>query len=266
MADGLRQVLDFFDLLTAAQGGPDGALVSWRLVAISKSSPLSATGEAYATMTGVAPEIVARRGKARVAEAFGALISGDEAPEWLEGIALIKTKTMLERNLNGIGRTDVDFNFAGNVPTIIVERSARAGLIAIDRLELKRRANTEDLSHSEIGSLEGTVAGVTTYHGRPAVQIRESLRGEFVTCVLSDDAAAELKNTHQWGEVWEGRRVLAAGEIIYRKDGRPARVNDAAVTPIDVPRLNHDEIGRPGFLGGMTPRDYLDAFWEDDDG
>jgi len=266
VADGLRQVLDFFDLLSAAQGGGDGEVVSWRLVAISKSSPLSATAEAYATMTGVAPEIVARRGKARVADALSAITTGERPPNWLEGIALTKARMLLERNLNGIGRTDIDFERPEQAPTIIVERSARIALNTIDRMELEKRVATEDLSHNEMGSLEGTVAGVTTYYGKPAVHLRESLRGDVIICALSDDAASELKATRNWGEVWEGQRVLVAGEIVYRKDGRPSRINNATLTPINARPINYDEIMRPGMLGGLTPRAYLDSVWEDDDG
>lgn len=261
VADGLRQVLDFFDLLTAAQGGPDGEVVSWRLVAISKTSPLSATAEAYASITGVAPEIVARRGKARVADALRAITSGNRPPDWLDGVALIKTRALLERNLNGIGRTDISFDEAEQVPAIIVERSARTALVALDKMELEKRAATEDLSHSEIGSLEGTIAGVTTFHGRPAIHLRESLRGDILWCVLSTEAAAELKATHSWGEVWEGRRVLVSGEIVYKKDGQPSRVNEASLAPIDGRPVNYDEIARPGILGGMTPSEYIESQW-----
>jgi hypothetical protein len=87
-----------------------------------------------------------------------------------------------------------------------------------------------------------------------------------IRCTLSDDAAEELRSTHTWGEAWEGQRVLVSGEIVYKKDGSLSRVNNARVEPIDARITNHDEIARPGFLGGLTPRAYLDAIWEDDDG
>lgn len=263
--DGLRQVLDFFELLESAQGGHDGEVVSWRLVSITKASPLTCVGEAYATMTGVAPEIVARRSKAMVSDALYSITSGAPAPEWLDGVALLKTRTLLERNLNGIGRTDIDFDRPTQAPTIIVEKSARTALVVLDRMALEKRAVQEDLSHREIGSLEGTVAGVATLNGRPAIHIREALRGEVISCVLADTAASELKTTHNWGEVWEGRRVIVAGEIVYRKDGKPSRINDASVTPIDGRIVNYDEIARPGILGGMTPRAFLDATDADDE-
>lgn len=264
VSDGLRQVLDFFDLLTAAQGGPDGDVVQWRLVHISKSSPLSATAEAYATMTGVAPEIVARRGKTRVADALNAITSGRQPDEWLDDMALVKTRSILERNLNGIGRTDIDFDRPNLPPTIIVERAARTALVVLERTLIEKRAIEEDLSRSEMGSLEGTVAGIANFRGRAAVQIREALRGNVVTCVLSDAAVSRLGTTHNWREVWEGRRVLVTGEIIYKKDGNPSRINSATVEPIDVRELNYDEITRPGILGGLTPRQYLDLTGDDD--
>lgn len=266
VSDGLRQVLDVFDLLMLAQGGPDGNVVQWRLVTISKSSPLTATGEAYATVTGVAPEIVARRGKERMGEVFGSLTAGAEPPEWLEGIALTKARSVLERNLNGIGRTDVDYERPDRPPTIIVERTARAGLVAIEKMELAKREASEDLSRTEIGSIEGTVAGVTTHYGKPAIDVRESLSGDIIRCTLADDAADALRSTHTWGEAWEGQRVLVSGEIVYKKDGAISRVNNGRAELIVARTVNHDEVARPGFLGGLTPRAYLDAVWEDDDG
>jgi hypothetical protein len=267
VSDALRQVLDFFDLLTIAQGEGDGEVVSWRLVRISKSSPTMATGEAHATMTGVVPDIVARRGKGRVSDALEMLTAGNPPPDWLEGMALSKMRSLLQRNLNGVGRTDIDYERPNAVPTIIVEKTARAALVAIEKSQLEKRAISEDLSRTEIGSIEGTVAGVGQHHGRPAIDVREALRGETITCVLSDDAARDLRDTHNWGEVWEGRRVIVSGEIVYKKSGALSRMNNARMALIEAGPINYDEIARPGILNGMTPRAYLDAFWgEDDDG
>ena len=44
--DATRQILDFFEMLSAA-GGEDGKLISWRLVSVSMRSPLSVTAEPF---------------------------------------------------------------------------------------------------------------------------------------------------------------------------------------------------------------------------
>jgi len=262
--DGLLQVLDFFDLLSMAQGThQEGRAVSWELVSISKNSPLVAVAEAVSIVPGIAPGPIARRAKMLLAAGLSSVASGEEAPEWMDKVARERTRAIFIRNLDGIGRTDV--GFGGEIPTtMIVERSARIGLLTLDRADINAAAREVDLSRTEIGSIEADISDATTYYGRPAIRARERLTGAPVLCVLQEKLADQLGIEHNWREVWVGARVLVMGEIIYRKDGMVSRVNVSDLLPINSPSVTYSELAQPDFTRGLTPTRYLEELWSGD--
>lgn len=258
--DGMRQILDFFELLRILQGDNEGSVVQWRLVRVRKESPLEATAEAFATVPGVAAEVIARHAKTRAAHSLRALAEGKEV-QGLEPRARAKAQSLMERNLNGIGETI--YGLTGE-PIAIVERHARAALRAIRQTELTEQAAAPDLQRKEIGSIEGSLAEITSWRGQPAVRVRERLSGKEVMCVLSQELASRTGPGHAWLEAWEGRRVLVMGEISYAKDGLPARVDAEDLKEIDAPVVNYQDIADPSFTNGLSPEEHIRRLWSDE--
>jgi hypothetical protein len=153
--DALRQILDYFDLLSIAQGESDRHRVTWHLVSIAMASPLTAVAEAVALEPGVPVAAISRLARERVGSGIASVAERGLIPAWMDEEAQEKTRGILARNLDGLGRTDLHLD--RDSPVIaIVERTARAGLLALDRAALDRQSNEPDLSRTELGSIEGT--------------------------------------------------------------------------------------------------------------
>lgn len=151
---------------------------------------------------------------------------------------------------------------------VIAERSARAAIFALEASDRAfiDEAQSEDLSRSEMGSVEGDVIQLTTYHGQPAIRLRERLHGWDVPCVLSAQLAERIGHEHGWFEVWAGRRIQVIGELLFRREGHIGRVIATDIKPVDSRPLTHAEIADRNFTGGLPVRDYLDQLWEDEVG
>jgi len=259
--DAMRQILDFFDLLSAA-GGEEGKVVSWRLIAVSMTSPLSATAQAFSDAPGILAETVARREKNQLSHLFREITEQGDVPEWMDDATRAKARAFFNRNLNGIGRTDIKFDEEAPL-TIIVERSARTAISAFERSE--RAEAEDDLSRSEIGSIEGNIIRLDRYHGQAAIRLQERLHGWQFPCVLSPSLADNIGPQHDWAEVWTGRRVQVSGRILFRPAGHIGRVYATDIKPIDERRLTYADISDPNFTNGLSARDYLNQLWEEDE-
>lgn len=263
--DGLRQVLDFFDLLTLAQAAEGQDVAAWHLVSISKASPLTAVAKPYIAIPGFVADQLVRRAKERVFAGLTAITSGSAVPDWVDNEALDRTRAILTRNLDTIGRTDVRFG-DGLPATIIVQQNARVGLLALDRAVLDRKARVPDLSRNELGSIEGIVTDATTFRGKPAIRVNETLTGAEVVCIMSPAISEKIGHQHDWQEVWTGARVLAVGELVYRKDGQIIQVFANDVQIIKAQPLRYQDIADPDATGGLSPSEHIAKFWVDVDG
>ena len=263
--DGLRQVLEFFDLLAAAQDGPSKGVVSWNLVSITKNSPLTATAEAFSLEPTFNPVAIAHRAKTVVAEALTALIGGARAPDWMDEQVRTLAASFFGRSVSRVGRTDVRFAPDGP-PIVITEKAARVALISLERTALDISAAEEDLSRSEYGAVEGEMTQATTFYGRPAIRIRERLTNGELTCVLTEELARRVGPSHSLGEVWIGPRVMVSGEILYKKDGQISRVYADDLDVISPKVIKIDDIAFANFTSGLSPGAYLERLWSRDDG
>jgi hypothetical protein len=259
----MHQILDFFDLLSAA-GGEDGKAVSWRLVDVSMASPLSATAEAFSDVPDVQAEMIARREKERVLTSIREITETGQVPAWMDLSARAKARALFNRNLNGIGRTDIKFDEQTPL-TVIVERSARAALLALDTSD-KIQEVEEDLSRSEMGSAEGNIIRLETYHGQASIRLAERVTDREISCVLSPSLAQQIGPQHNWAEVWAGRRVLVVGEILFGPAGQIVSIYAADVRPIDARQLAYSDIADRNFTNGLPVRAYLNHLWEDEVG
>lgn len=259
VADALHQFLDAFELLSAAIADENGGeTVRWRLVSLSKNSPATATGEAYSVDPSIAVAPLVFRGKQRFSEGMTALAEGVVVP-WVAaqtGLA----KTLLLRNLNGIGRTVFDLD--GDAPqAVLVEKSARQGLASIERFEAAQEAESVDRSRSERGTIDANVAEAKTYHGQPALYVRERLSGKIIPCVLTQSAALAAGPTHSWQDAWSGKRVKVKGEIFYDRKGAISRVSAHSVLDVNPQPVDLIALRRLDLLAGRSPTEHLNALW-----
>ena len=254
VSDALRQVIDFFDLLSAAQG-ENGQVVSWRLVSMSKNSPLVATAEPFSDVPGVDIGPIAHRARVAVQSALEEITSEAGVPSWMDAPARDKVRAILSRNTNGIGRTDIKMDNKSPV-IMIVPRLANRGLATLVRAEAEIAAREPDLSRSEFGSVEGNVADATTYRRQPALRLRERISGSEVLCVLSDELAKKA-GAHKWQEVWEGARVIVWGEVQFNRKGTIISIRADDIIEVAPRDLTYADIADPNFTAGLEPVEYL---------
>lgn len=264
VSDTLHQLLDAFDFLGAAIAHEKGGeTIRWRLVGMTKNSPATATAEAYSVDTSVDVGPLVHRGKKRFADGVSELSRGEVAP-WMKSHSHL-AKSLFKRNLNGVGRTV--FDLEDDAPqTVVVEKTARQGLRNIERFESDERAEKEDLSRSERGSIEANVAEAKTYHGRPALYVKDRLSGKIIPCVLTEKAASEAGPTHSWDDTWSGKRVRIKGQIFYDKTGEISRISASMVTDVNPTPVDMQEMRKLKILANGNPTDHLNDYWGYDNG
>ena len=265
--DALRQVLDIVDLLSKAEANQDfEEKIVWRLLSASANSPFAVELVATATAPDISIALQALRVKQIVREAVSSLLeTGGHAAEWMDNTAHRTIKNILNRNMNGIGRTDIDFKTSDD-PVIIVHASAKRALLALERSEIDSALSEEDLTHVEYGAVEGEVIATGLHHSRPSIFLRERLTGERVVCVLATEIAEKIGPEHSWLEVWTGRRTLVFGAVYYDQEGVIRRINAENIETFVVPDVAFDDIRDPDFTGGLSPADFLNHAWGDDRG
>lgn len=261
--DAFDQFRDGLGLISAAiERDNDGPVIRWRLEALSKNSPAQMTAMAYCDDPDVMVGPVVHQAKARVSSDIHDLREGIVSDLLFENANLVKA--ILKRNLNGIGRTVLTFD--DDVPmAVIAERSARVGIRAIEARELESRP--DDQSREEIGSVDAHVTRADTYHGQPAIYIRDRLSGRVVPCVLSGEIAEVEGQSHSWHDTWTGKRVRVRGKIYYDKNGDISRVSAVGLEDVTPQPVDLAEIRSLNILDGKSPPQFLNELWGvDDDG
>lgn len=224
VSDAMHQILDVIEALEKAETGGGGKRqIVWRLTeAHTNSPPFTVTAEAFP----VDPVVSINLEAARVVTAFSRgvkeLLEGRK-PEWLSADVMQPLKRALLRNMNGVGRTEV--NIDDQEPFNVVPSNARTAVVTLERLELDLAEAVVDYSRTEFGSVEVEVQGITRWNGKPALTVTERLSREKVTCVLTPELANKLGPTHKWGEAWEGQRLLVSGALHYSPDSSLKRID-----------------------------------------
>jgi hypothetical protein len=254
--DAMRQVLDFFDLLTPE----DDETFIWNLKMATTNSPLTVEGEAYSTSPSVNASALAAEQAVVIEDSFRSLSEGRVPTRRLSTRRRETIRRILKRNMNGIGKTEAimaTLNPVSVTPTI-AEVSVRAlELSEFDSLVLTDRAR------EEIGSIEGTLIEVGKDYNQPSVIVRERRTGAEISCRVSDELRQAISASTTLDDVWSNRRVLVRGRIRYNSDGSVHRVmrtdSIRPVAPHDIPISN---IVDADFTSGMSVPDYLDKLRE----
>jgi hypothetical protein len=255
--DTLHQLMDAFEFLSAAIAQePGGEKIRWRLESLSKNSPATAVGIAYSTDPAIVVAPLVHRGKRRLAHGLSELAEGN-VEAWISDKASI-AKSLFKRNLNGVGRTV--FDLEDDAPrSVLVEKSARRGLRAIESLEARKEEI--DKSRAEFGTIDAYVAEAKTYHGRPAIYVKERLSDRVIPCILTDDLAERVGHTHSWNDAWKGKRVRVKGQIFYDRHGDVSRVSATGLTDVNVTEPELRSLQATGILEGRTPVEHIAALW-----
>jgi hypothetical protein len=170
-------------------------------------------------------------------------------------------RQLFSRNVNGIARTEIDFEVPAIAPLSIDREQAAAGLRAVEAINpLDATDIPERIAYGEI---EGQMLAAGRYNRRPAIQITTHLYG-FVWCVLSDALVARFGDEHKLAEVWEGRSVGVAGWLHYLAGGRLNRLEADDLRIIEAPPFDLDAILDPHFTAGLDPVEYLKRLHEGD--
>lgn len=259
VSDTLHQFMDAFELLGAAIAEEIGGdTIKWRLVSMSKNSPATATAEAYSVDPALLVAPLVYRGKRRFSDGMTALADGRVEP-WIERHAHV-AKAFFARNLNGVGRTV--FDLEDDAPrTVVVEKHARKSLAAIEQHQAAQAVAEDDRSRSERGTIDANVAEAKTWHGRPALYVKERLSGRLIPCVLSERAANDVGPTHSWQDAWNGKRVRIKGQIFYDRSGAISRVSALSVQDVNPRPVDLGELRRLGITAGKGPIEHLNEYW-----
>lgn len=261
VSDAMRQVLDFVELLDKADT-PESTSnkVVWRLAYASTNSPFEVSAEATSADPTISVAAKAHFAKLAVRGAFGDLLSGQPPPDWFDDASLKVAERIFARNLNGIGRTDLDFGEAIE-PAIIVHANAKVAALAIDQSRLDAESAVLDLTRTEYGSFEGEILSTSSFHSSPSLVVRDRLTEEKVVCVFSHEVAQIVGGSHTWLEVWSGKRVLVSGALHYDRDGLLKKVDAYDLDVIDPPDIHLNEAREADFLTGLSVAEFLDRGW-----
>ncbi|ALK07829.1 hypothetical protein BVIR_11 [Blastochloris viridis] len=261
----MRQVLDVIELVEKADEveGSEESKVVWRLKRASTNSPFTVEAQGWSKDPAVSVDVRAARAKRTAREAIAGLLISHEPPDWMDGAALRTAKRLLERNLNGIGQTDLRM---GDDPIQIFPATAQIGVISLEKALIDEKLSAPNLRRTEFGSFEGEIIAATRHYQNPALVIRERLTGDRITCVLSPDIAQQVGPAHSWTEIWAGRRVMVGGALHYSTEGQIAKADVDALSVVDERIVDLNELRELDITGGMSAADFLNLIRGADNG
>lgn len=265
MSDALNQVLDLIDALEQSEStSTSERQVVWRLTeAHTNSPPFTVIVEPFPVHTELSVSLEANRVSTLFGNEFRALLDG--TPSDLMTVDARKPIVRaLERNLNGIGRTEIQIG--DDEPINLRPVSARVAKLAIERSDIELLANTKDWQRTEFGAFEGEISGLTRWNGKPALEIIERLSERRITCVLTNELSSRVGPEHQWNEVWEGSRVLATGALHYNTEGDLRRADLEDLERVEWTDVSLADLRELDVLGGKTLSEHLALVRDGTDG
>lgn len=259
--DAMQQVLDYIDMLRAADLSENSEKIIWRLESAQTNSPLEVTAFATGPDPSVSVAYQARQTAERLSNAIADLEKGGAVPSWMEPPTANIAERFFKRNMNGIGRTDITIN--DEAPTTIVHATAKVAALSIERSRIETQLEKPDWTRSEYGAVEGEILSATSLWTKPAIIIKERLSGAKINCILSDELADEVGPTHSWDETWEQRRFAITGELHYNADGRLTKIDAIGLREITPSPVNLTELRDLKLIGTESPDDIHVRLWED---
>ncbi len=253
--DAMKQVLDYFDLLGDASKAIDGEnQIVWLLTSVTTNSPFTVEAEPIGADPTENVDAYARSVKAQLYHGIKAVIEGGEIPDWLKRNNNLNHS--LNRNLNGVGTTHIDFG-KHVAPITINHRIAGEA-----QKNLQEKYRLDDFTHTAHGSIEGIIKSVGTHFNRPAFKLRTRLSELEIWCKVEDQLASEIGSKHNLYEIWGEKRVMVEGQISYDYDGFPKEVDVDRIVNVSKKDVQLESILDPTFTGDLTAAEYLEKLRE----
>jgi hypothetical protein len=248
--DAMQQVLDLVGLLSDDQSG-----VVWALAyAATNSPPFTVQAEAVSLRPGIDITLPAKSQKRSFYANLEEIKVGKLPEEWSSGNKRTHVTSLLTRNQNGIGRTEVALD-AETAPVVFDK--------AIAEKAIEQLSPPSDLSapqrHTEIGTLEGVLVDITTYYDGPAIKVRDRRARRDIPCLITTDIRDSIASVTNSKTVWNHGRVRVHGRISYDDQGKIVNVEADDVTLLETSRkISYQELHDRDFTGGKSVADYLD--------
>ena len=261
----MQQVLDFFALLTHADKATSSneKPVVWHLSKATTNSPLCVEAQAHSRNPAINADRQAVLAEIQFSDGIDAVINGKAFPKWLDRQAENTLRSFLNRNLNGIGRTDIVMR-EDISPIIISHKVAAQALNNLNAEALKRETEKEDYTHTEYGYVEGELLGVGSYYNKPSFSLRERLSGRELTCVAIGESADKIGNEHYLHEVWNQKRVLVQGRLMYNAVGEIGKIEAHDILAVESKNIPVEDLYDKNFTGGLSPSQHLEKTREGD--
>ena len=265
VSDALNQVLDLVDVLERTESTSAGERqVVWRLTeAYTNSPPFTLVALPYPVHLNLSISLEANRVATLFASEFRALLNGTPS-ELMAVDAQTPILRVLDRNLNGVGRTEIQIG--EDEPICVVPQTARIAKLAIGQTEIGVEVAKPDWHRTEFGTVEGEISGLTRWNGKPALDVIERLSEKRFTCVLNEELSTKIGPVHQWSEVWEGRRINVTGALHYNSDGDLRRADIDNLEEIEWTNVPLSDLRGVDILNGRTVAEYLDFVRNQSDG
>lgn len=257
VSDAMRQVLDFVESLIQTETVESGGRqIIWRLTeAHTNSPPFTVTAEAFSAD----PTVFVGLKASRVSEIFSGglkqLLDGN-CPDWVDAEIAAPLKRVFQRNLNGVGRTEVVFDRDERLD--ILPQGAKIAVLALERRDLAAEADAPDLRRTEYGAAEVEVCGIMRWNDKPALSVIDRLSGNRIACVLGEELAEQLGPSHRWEEAWDGRRLLVSGQLHYGSEGDLKRIDAEAAEEMPWTDVSLSDLRGIDILQGRSVREHLE--------
>jgi hypothetical protein len=186
------------------------------------------------------------------------LVEKGEPSWWMVPEVLEKARSMFERNLNGIERTEISIYPDDAAPNVInIDRAQAAiGIRAIEGFNALSVREEID-ARTAWGEIEGTIVAAGRFRNRPAITIYTELY-KFIWCTLSPDLIAAFGDEHKLNEVWKGRTLGVTGRLFYGDGGKLSRIEATKIRELpQIAPIDLDTIMDPDFTSGLHPVEYL---------
>lgn len=258
--DAMRQVLDFFDLLTPEDD--EAAHLVWNLRVASTNSPLTVEGEAVSLSPDLDVTVLAIQQKSYLEESLNSIRQGRTPARSLSKRRRTTLRRLFVRNMNGIGKTEAVLTRPSQ-PVLVTPTIAQQGVHFLDLDESELDALLlSDRQREEYGSIEGVLLDVGTEYNRPAILIRNRKDGEEIWCRVSKEQSHEISRSATFEDVWSRRRVIVKGRIRYNDNGQIIRVFADTIQPVKPRKMTIHDIVDPEFTTGADTKAYLESLRE----
>lgn len=251
--DAMEQVLDAFRLLKSSSEVDDS--VTWDLVSASANSPLSIEAEARSTKPGIEVDLMIRNQKKDFFKNYNTLLNGAVPELWKEGKMREVVKHFVSRNRTAIAFTSIELD-----ENLSIELTKEKAIQAYSVLEKPEAIQKKP--YSIMGSVEGVINEVGTYHKAPAIKIKERISGDLIWCLVDQDHIEQVAGETTFEDVWLSHRVIVKGTLEYDSYGKLSKVNAVDISLINVRSVDVDELKDPDFTGGLSPGEYIDRLRE----